>query len=267
MSQSDRFTVLRAAERIWAVGAVHGEADRLIALHDRIAEDLREGDRIVYLGNYFGYGPDPPGVLEELLRFRCWFLSFAPFRHTDDIVFLRGAQEEMWWKLLQVQFAPDPPAVLDWIGGRGMNEALVGLGFDLMEGRRKAEEGTLALTYWTNRLREAARSLPGHEALLRSLKRAAYTENGALLMVHAGLDTQKPLARQSDAFWWAARSFAEIDRPYRGFRRIVRGFDPDAAGIVTGDYTLSIDAGAGRGGKLAGVLLSAEGETLDTIEV
>jgi serine/threonine protein phosphatase 1 len=267
MSQADRFTVLRAAERIWAVGAIHGEAERLIALHDRIAEELQDGDRIVYLGNYFGYGPDAPGVLEELLRFRCWFLSFAPFRHPDDLVYLRGAQEEMWWKLLQVQFAPDPPAVLDWMAARGMAAPLAALDFDLAEGRRKAEEGTLALTYWTNRLREAARTLPGHEALLRALKRAAYTENGALLFVHTGLDTEKPLARQSDAFWWAARSFQDIDRPYRGFRRIVRGFDPHAAGIVEGEYTLSLDAGAGRGGTLAAALLSAEGETLDSVRV
>lgn len=258
MSQSERFTVLRAVERVWAVGAIHGEAERLMALHDAIAEDVRFGDRIVYLGNYFGHGTAAPEVLEEMLRFRSWYLSYNPFRHIDDFVLLRGAQEEMWWKLMQLQFAPNPATVLDFMAARGMGAALSALGFDIAEGRERAEEGTLALTYWTNRLRETARALPGHDAFLAALKRAAYTEDGSLLFVHAGLDIEKPLARQADAFWWAPRSFAEIDRPYRGFRRIVRGFDPDRGGIVEGQYTLSVDAGAGQGGPLAAVLLDSE---------
>lgn len=267
MSQSDRFTVLRAVDRIWAVGAIHGGVEALIQIHDRIVSDTQQGDRVVYLGNYFGYGVQGADVLEELLSFRRWFLSFYPFRHVDDIVFLRGAQEEMWWKLMQLQFAPNPHDVLAWMGERGLAAQLAGLGFDLEEGLQKAEEGTLALTYWTNRLRETARALPGHDALMNSIKRAAYTEDGSLLFVHTGLDIEKPLARQTDAFWWAARSFQEIDRPYRGFQRVVRGFDPDAAGIVEGAHTLSLDAGAGRGGQLAAVLLNGEGEVLDRLVV
>ena len=260
MSQSERFTVLRAVERIWAVGAIHGEAEKLMAVHDVIAEDVRFGDRIVYLGNYFGHGPGAPGVLEELLRFRAWYLSYNPFRHIDDMVFLRGAQEEMWRKLMQLQFAPDPIAVLDWMAGRGIGAILTALGFDIGEGRARAQEGTLALTRWTNRLRETARALPGHDAFLAALKRAGYTEDGSLLFVHAGIDIEKTLARQADAFWWAARSFAEIDRPYRGFRRIVRGYAPEPGGIVEGRYTLSLDAGAGRGGALAAALLREDGQ-------
>ncbi|MEC9268782.1 MAG: hypothetical protein VX464_22170 [Pseudomonadota bacterium] len=264
MSQSsDRFTVLRAVDRIWAIGAIHGGIDALTQVHDRIVTDTRQGDRVVYLGNYFGYGVQGPEVLEELLSFRRWFLSFYPYRHVDDIVYLRGAQEEMWWKLMQLQFAPNPRAILSWMGERGIAAQLAGLGFDLEEGLQKAEEGTLALTYWTNKLRETARALPGHDALMNAIKRAAYTEDGSLLFVHAGLDIEKPLARQTDAFWWASRSFEEIDQPYRGFRRVVRGFDPKAGGIVEGKHTLSLDAGAGRGGQLAAVLLSAEGEILE----
>jgi serine/threonine protein phosphatase 1 len=265
MAQSDRFTVLRAAERIWAIGAVHGESERLAAIHDAVATDLRPGDRVVYLGNYFGYGPDPIGTLEELLRFRIWFLAHPPFQHSDDLVFLRGAQEEMFWKLLQIQFAPDPAEILEWMAERGIASLLTALDFKLSEGLDRAAEGTLALTYWTNRLRERVRSLPGYDALIGALKRAAYTENGSLLFVHAGLDPEKPLARQADALWWAARGFAEMDRPYRGFRRVVRGYAPGPAGIEEGEFTLSLDAGAGRGGDLAAVLLDADGEVLDRL--
>jgi serine/threonine protein phosphatase 1 len=267
MSQSERFTVLRATDRVWAIGAIHGDSNKLMALHDTIAEDIRFGDRVVYLGNYWGYGTDGPGVLEELLRFRNWFLSFDPFRHVDDLVYLRGAQEEMWWKLMQLQFAPNPAEVLTWMLQRGMGSMMQALGFNPEEGALQAKEGTLALTYWTNRLRQAARALPGHDALQNALKRAAYTDDGALLFVHAGLDIDKPLARQADSFWWAARSFAEINRPYRGFQRIVRGYDPDASGIVEGEYTISIDSGAGRGGRLAAVRLAVTGEIEQRVEI
>lgn len=265
MAQSDRFTVLRAAERIWAIGAVHADSDRLAAIHDAIATDLRPGDRVVYLGNYFGHGPDPLGTLEELLRFRVWFLAHPPFQHNDDIVFLRGAQEEMWWKLMQLQFAPEPAAILSWMAERGIESFLTALGFKLSEGLDRAAEGTLALTYWTNRLREASRALPGHDALIGAIKRAAYTETGSLLFVHTGLDPEKPLARQADALWWAARSFAEMDRPYRGFRRVVRGYAPTPDGILEGEFTLSLDAGAGRGGSLAAALLDSDGAILDRL--
>ncbi len=267
MSQSERFSILRATERIWAVAGIHGEAQKLAALHDEIALDLEFGDRVVYLGNYFGHGPEPLETLEELLRFRSWFLAHPPYQHPDDLVFLRGAQEEMLWKLMQLQFAPDPPAVLDWMVERGIGTILSGLGFDVADGRKRASEGTLALTYWTNRIREMTHSLPGYDALFSSLKRAAYTDDGSVLFVHTGLDTSKPLARQADAFWWAANSFAEIDTPYRGFQKIVRGYDPDHAGFLEGEYTLSIDGGAGFGGTLNGVLLSQSGELLREISI
>ncbi len=267
MTQSDRFTVLRAADRIWAIGAIHGDSQKLMQVHDVIAEDVRFGDRIVYLGNYWGYGPDGPGVLEELLRFRNWFLAFYPFRHVDDLVFLRGAQEEMWWKLMQLQFAPEPAGILSFMLDRGIGSMIRALGYDPEEGLEKAGEGTLALTYWTNRVREAARALPGHDAVQNALKRAAYTEDGSCLFVHAGIDTGKPLARQADAFWWAPRSFADINRPYRGFRRIVRGYDPDASGIVEGEYTISLDSGAGRGGRLAAMLFNIDGTIEQRLEI
>jgi serine/threonine protein phosphatase 1 len=267
MNRSDRFTVLRAVGRIWAIGSVHGDIHKLIAVHNAISDDMRFGDRLVYLGNYFGYGYAAPDVLEELLQFRGWYLSYNPFRHVDDVVFLRGAQEEMWWKLMQLQFATNPLNILDFMAERGIGSILRSIGFDIEEGRERAEEGTLALTYWTNRLRETARALPGHDALLACLKRAAYSEDGSLLFVHAGIDSEKSLGRQADAFWWAARSFAEIDQPYRGFRRIVRGFDPDHNGITEGEHTLSIDSGSGRGGGLSAVLLDADGTILHHITV
>lgn len=202
-----------------------------------------------------------------MLRFRCWFLALPPLMHPDDLVFLRGAQEEMFQRLLQVQFAPRPREVLEWMMQRGLESTLLSYGSDAATAFKAADEGTMALTYWTSDLRERVRSQPGHDIFFSRLKRAAYIDTGAVLFVSAGVDVSRPLTAQSDAFWWAERSFAEIEEPYQGFQRIVRGRDPDAAGFRQTDFTISIDGGSGRGGTLIGVCLSPEGTVLETIEV
>src|SRR5690349_1125594 len=113
-----KFARLRGALRVWAIGAVRGEARRLARLHDLISERFQEGDRVVYLGNYVGNGA-VFATIDELLDFRRRVLGrlrgFA-----CDVVFLRGAQEEMWQKLLQLQFAPNPGEVLRWMVDAGM---------------------------------------------------------------------------------------------------------------------------------------------------
>lgn len=37
----------------------------------------------------------------------------------DDLVYLRGGQEEIWQKMLQLPFAPNPMQVLEWMLGQG----------------------------------------------------------------------------------------------------------------------------------------------------
>src|SRR5204863_7552361 len=61
---------LRGARRIWAVGSVHGEAERLSRLHDQIAARFVDGDRLIYLGNYLGHGSAVVATIDELVDFR-----------------------------------------------------------------------------------------------------------------------------------------------------------------------------------------------------
>lgn len=109
-----KFARLPDARRVWTIAALHGEAERLVSLHDLISERLQEGDRVVYLGNHVGHGGAVLATIDELLDFRRRVLGrrrgFA-----CDVVFLRGAQEEMWQKMLQLRFAPNPSEVLQWM--------------------------------------------------------------------------------------------------------------------------------------------------------
>ena len=262
---SEKFALLRRCERIWAIASVHGEVDRLVALHDKLSGRIRATDRVVYLGNYMGIGRQIRATLDELIGFRRWLLarsrSFAA-----DVVFLRGAQEEMWSKLLQLQFAPNPPDVLRWLLEHGTAATLKAYGGDPDYALRVAREGPVAMTRWTGGLRAALAAAPGHQPFLSGLRRAAFTDDGALLFVHAGIDVSRPLGAQSDSFWWAAGAFGRIAEPYEGFKLVVRGFDTQHAGLVATPFTLSLDAGCGFGGGLLAACLDGAGQLIETLE-
>ncbi len=247
------------------MGSIVGHGPRCPARHDRLAAAIGVTDRVVYLGNYLGVGGDPAATLDELLLFRRWLLA-RPGSFACDVAYLRGAQEEMWTKLLQVQFATDPGGVLRWLAEHGAEATLRAYGGDLEAGLRAAREGVVALTRWTSALRARMAAHDGHQPLISHLKRAAMTDDGALLFVHAGLDVRRPLTEQRDSFWWAVRAFAQIVEPYQGFLRIVRGFDPDHPGLVATDHTLTVDFGAGYGGPLAAVRLDHEGQVTAQLE-
>jgi len=266
MSERDKFARLYSASRIWAVSSIHGEARRLGELHTRLAPLLQPGDSLVYLGNFMGVGPSVRDTLDELIAFRRWFLAL-PNNFLFNIAYLRGSQEEMWSKLLQLQFAPNPEDVLRWLLTHGVTPTLLAYGGDMQAGLNAAREGPVALTRWTSSLRDAVARSPGHTQLLSALRRAAFTDDRRLLLVNAGIDTARPLTAQSDSFWWASSAFGRIDRPFDGFDLVVRGYDPGANGVIERTHTISIDAGCGRGGPLVAVCLDQDRQICDGLQV
>ncbi|MBI3451567.1 MAG: hypothetical protein HY057_01780 [Rhodospirillales bacterium] len=271
MSVTEKFAVLRRATRVWAVGSIHGDAARLRAMHEALAARFDAGDRLVYLGNYLGVGAEIPATVDELLRFRREIIA-RPRMFASDVVYLRGGQEEMWQKLLQLHFAVNPREVLDWIVAQGVGATIVAYGGEPKKGFAAARDGAMSMARWAGALRQAMAARPGHQALLSALKRAAFTDNGKMLFVHAGLDPSRPLAAQSDSLWWGSAGFARMDSPYEGFGLVVRGFDRAASTgqprtMARTPFALTLDAGCGFGGPLVAVCLSAEGETLELLEV
>jgi len=293
-----RFAYLGRPRAVWAIGAVHGDAGRLAALHDHVATRFRAGDRLVYLGNFLGRGAHVRETVEEMLAFRRGLLA-QPGLLAEDVVFLRGQQEEMWQKLMQLQFAPNPAEVLAWMIDQGVGATLEAYGGSPREAMTAAREGAVQVTRWTNRLRKAVNDAE-HNRLLAALRRAALsdavdgpaaaplgggspgggTEPGSasesdagaapplgLLFVSAGLDPSRPLAAQTDSFWWDSRGFDAIDGPYEGFGRIVRGFDPRNRGVAVGAAAATLDGGCGRGGSLVAGCFGPDGAVLDLVEV
>jgi serine/threonine protein phosphatase 1 len=262
---SDIYAALRRSARVWAVASIHGDAARLTALHAKLAPRLAPSDRIVYLGNYLGHGPAVTDTLDALIAFRRAFLArYKAF--AGDIAFLRGSQEEMWQKLLQLQFAPNPREVLQWLLDHGVGATLQAYGAEPAHGLAACREGVLSLTRWTGALRAAIETHPGHRQLLSALRRAAFTDDGALLFVHAGIDPSKPLDLQGDVFWWGGANLLELAAPYSGFRRVVRGYDRRHGGLVEGPFATSLDGGCGFGGRLLAACFALDGSLVDHIE-
>ena len=260
-----KFARLRDARRVWAVASIHGEARRLARLHDLIGERFADGDRVVYLGNYLGHGEDIIGTIAELLDFRRRVLGRQP-GFCCDVAFLRGAQEEMWHKLLQLQFAPNPNEVLQWMARAGVEATIRAYGGELRQGLAASRDGPRTITRWTSALRTAMNAAAGHTMLFSALRHAAFTGEGGLLFVAAAVDPSRPLAAQGDAFWWGRDDILELDAPFDGFRRVVRGWDRLQRGLVERDFAVSLDGGAGRGGRLLAACLAADGSLQELVE-
>jgi serine/threonine protein phosphatase 1 len=256
---------LWGARRVWAIASINGAAQRLLRLHDTISNRFQEGDRVVYLGNYVGYGNAVLATLDELLNFRRRVLG-RQRGFACDVTFLRGAQEEMWQKLLQLQFAPNPREVLQWMVGAGMEATVRAYGGDLQQGFAAARDSPLTITRWTGALRNAMNATPGHTALFSALRHAAFTEEEGVLFVHAAIDPSRPLAAQGDAFWWGRDDILELSKSFEGFRRVVRGIDREQRGFVERNFAVSLSGGSGPFGRLMAACFGACGEVLELIE-
>lgn len=260
------FAVLPSGRLTWAVGSIHGEVERLVVLHDRLASRISPQDNLVYLGNFLGRSPHVGATVHEMLLFRRALLAHQLTEDCGGIVYLRGNQEEMWHKLLQMQFAPNPLQVFDWMISQGVGPTINAYGGDIAAGRRAAKQGAVVLSQWTNRLRAGMRARDGHDRLINVLRRAAHTDDHMVLFVSAGLNPSRPLTEQNDAFWWGNRSFEAMDAPYEDFAHIVRGYDSQHQGLRVGAHVVSLDGGCGFGGQLIAGCFGEDGTLIETIE-
>src|SRR3978361_173261 len=82
---------LPPGERVYAVGDVHGCLDRLVALHEIIAEDIAvrpaEHITLIHLGDYVDRGADSAQVVD-------WLINKPP-GPADAFVNLMGNHEHM----------------------------------------------------------------------------------------------------------------------------------------------------------------------------
>lgn len=214
--------------RVYAVGDVHGCADRLATLHGAIALDaaLRPAGRvaIVHLGDYVDRGPDSAAVVERLLG--------PPPVPGAEMVCLMGNHEEM---MLDAIAAGGPGQALDhWLVNGG--------------------QPTLA-SYGADHDPRSWRAIPApHLDFLRDCPLS--WRAGTYFFAHAGVDPEVPLDRQEpEALLWIREPFLSFEGELGAV--VVHGHTPTERVEILA-HRIGLDTGAVFGGRLTCAVLEAD---------
>ena len=255
------FAQIGKPRTVWTIPAIHGDLQALIKVHDQLMTKIKAGDRIVYHGNYTGFGDKSSECIDEILTFRRMVLAL-PGLLASDLVYLRGQQEQIWMKLMQLHFAPNPVDILLWMLGNGLSSTLYSYGLSPHDGVDACKQGTISIAKWLDSVRIQVRKRPGHASFIAAQQRAAYTDQEndyPMLFIHAGLDASKDLDNQGDHFWWSSDEFDQVQSAYKPFEKVIRGYDPKHRGLYLNCITASVDDGCGFGGNLICVGFEQDG--------
>ena len=123
MDKKSNFYEIKNANKIWAIGSIHSRLDAFNSLKKHLLDDFRQGDYLIFLGNVIGLNKESTQTLDSVIDLRSKLLakfSLSP----EHIIFLRGAQEEMFLKMLQLQTAPNPHDVILWMFDHGVDSTI-----------------------------------------------------------------------------------------------------------------------------------------------
>lgn len=199
-------------DRIFAIGDIHGCADRLEALIARLDIDAHR-DRLLFIGDYIDRGPASRDVIDRILDLR---------KRLDHVICLLGNHERMF---------------LDHcLFGRGTELFLENGGASTLE------------TYGLPRSRQdRPPTLPEqHLQFYQSL--LPHYETDHYIFVHAGLRPGIPVADQDpEDLIWIRQEFIRSTHDFG--KRVVFGHTPFAVPLVEPNK-IGIDTGAVYGGPL-----------------
>jgi serine/threonine protein phosphatase 1 len=231
MTMSLAPATLPAGQRVYAIGDVHGCADRLEVMHALIRDDLVNRPvadaTVVHLGDYVDRGENSAGVLTRLAQ--GWWPEPQP-----RVVNLTGNHEAM---LLAALDESNPESVLHWLSNGGADT----LGSWGLSPRSRPPE-------WR-------RHIPAEQlAFLRGL--AVFHRQGGYVFVHAGLRPGVPMALQThDDMLWIREPFLSFKGELPGV--VVHGHTPERAPVVRSNR-IGVDTGAVMGGVLTCAVLETD---------
>ncbi len=226
MDKASNFVELNKSNKIWAIGSIHSNINSFTSIKKFILNNFETNDKLIFLGNVIGLGENSRETLSSIIDLRFNLMSKFKLK-PESIVFLRGAQEEMFSKLLQLQLAPNPSEIVEWMFDHGVNKTIKSYGFTEDEVKNIASSGTINISKWTANLNKILQENAGHTEYFLNLKHAAYSRTKKILFVNRGVDITRPLSAQNDCFWWGFQNFSTLQNPYKTFLRIVRGYESE----------------------------------------
>lgn len=223
MNKKTHFIEITNSKKIWAIGSIHSRLEAFNSIKKYLLKNFEKDDYLIFLGNIIGLGSESKNTLSSVIDLRNQLMSKFCL-HPNKIIFLRGAQEEMFLKLLQLQTAPNPQDIVAWMFEHGVHFTIESYGFNKEDIINLSTQGTLAISKWTSKLNQSISFEPGHKEYFVHLKHAAFGESKKILFLNRGVDVSRPLSAQNDCFWWGYQNFSDLDKPYNTFTRIVRGY-------------------------------------------
>ncbi|HHK74019.1 MAG TPA: serine/threonine protein phosphatase [Rhizobiales bacterium] len=217
----------------YAIGDIHGEADRLMALHRRISafHDTHYKNRAqirIHLGDYIDRGPDSYKAIKYVMEME----KTAPFR----LINLMGNHESL---MLAACESRDRRQMDVWLNNGG--------------------EATL-LSY-----QEHGYAFPPthHRAWMRNLPTRYYDRENGLVFVHAGIDPEVfPGESGFIRLWTRSEAFfasQHWQNPALNNIRVIHGHTPtgsDTPDISADGRRINIDTGACYNGRLTAVVIA-----------
>jgi calcineurin-like phosphoesterase family protein len=215
---------------LYAIGDIHGMRDELARLLARMP--LQKGDRLLFIGDYVDRGPNPKGVVDDLIA----------LQKSYDCIHLMGNHEAMF---------------LAFLGWQGPNY------FGAEAFLHNGGETTLASYGYFDRDSDFALE-PEHERFFKNLQ--LWHLEGEYAFVHAGLS--KAALGLSDAKYALSRETARdllwqretADLPHSLGVTVIYGHTPlpDFGVRWNLPYSIGIDTGAVYGGPLTAIRLPDE---------
>lgn len=206
----------------FAIGDVHGCIDKLRSLLwkcESLAADAPV--RYVFVGDYIDRGPDSNETIETLIDLQK--------KERAEVICLRGNHEQ----ILLDCFTDGPEQLAYWVLANGGAETLRSYGA------------------------ESIHDIPAeHLAWIRSLR--FFYDDGKRYFVHAGVDPDLPLNRQSEHDQlWIREPFLLSDKILERF--IVHGHTPQRSGLPEfRPNRLNLDTAAVYGGRLTAAVFADE---------
>ena len=268
MYYQSNFAELKFSKKIWAIGSIHSHIDSFESIKEHILKYFSNGDRLVFLGNIIGLGENSKDTISSVINMRNNLLSKFSLK-PEDIVFLRGAQEEMFLKLLQLQTAPNPLDIVQWMFEHGVDQTAKSYGFDKDKIIEISTQGTLSISRWTAKFNKIIARFPGHNEYFLNLHHAAFSDTKKILFVNRGVDISRPLSAQNDCFWWGYQNFSTINKPYNTFVRIVRGYQSTHTNNLENsrqNVVCTLCHPVFDNSKILGGIFAENGEILDLFE-
>ncbi len=220
--------------RVYAIGDIHGRADLLGNMMQRIFDDSNAAaparDTIlVFVGDYIDRGPDSAGVLDQLIELK------NDERFTTYL--LKGNHEVMF-----LDFLAEPSMFFQWAINGGVT-TLESYGIDVVAARDESPQRLRQITL--------AAVPDSHLVLLRNLENSRTI--GDYMFAHAGVRPGVPLdAQQEEDLIWIREPFLDFEGDFG--KTIIHGHTPVPEPDIRANR-IDIDTLAWRSGVLTALVL------------